>query len=72
LGELCGGVTWASAMSSFAGSFPAAPCAFASSAGFPTLRLLFTFVTPGTPFTIDSANCFEESLETVPESVTSL
>jgi hypothetical protein len=54
------------------GSFAGAPCALASSAGFPIFRLLWTFVTPGTVFAIDSASCFEESLETVPDSVTSL
>jgi hypothetical protein len=31
---------------------------------------LFTLVTPGTLLTIDSASCFDASLETVPESVT--
>src|ERR1700758_2815217 len=67
--EPCAGA--ASAMS-LLGSLGAAPCAFASSAGFPTFRLLWTFVTPGTVFAIDSASCFEESLDTVPDSVTSL
>ena len=49
----------------------AAGCTAGAACGLPTVRLLWTLVTPATWPAIDSASSLEASLDTVPESVTS-